>query len=50
MMVYLAALVLGVGFPVGIIYLIGLTKFKIEAVLMLKTNFSSCYWRYPVGG
>lgn len=29
MMVYLAALVLGVGFPVGIIYLIGLTKFKI---------------------
>ena len=30
MMVYLAALVLGVGFPVGIIYLIGLTKFKIE--------------------
>ena len=30
MMIYLAALVLGVGFPVGIIYLIGLTKFKIE--------------------
>ena len=30
MMVYLAALVLGVGIPVGIIYLIGLTKFKIE--------------------
>ena len=30
MMVYLAALLLGVGFPVGIIYLIGLTKFKIE--------------------
>ena len=28
--VYLAALVLGVGFPVGVIYLIGLTKFKIE--------------------
>ncbi len=30
MMVYLSALVLGMGFPVGIIYLIGLTKFKIE--------------------
>lgn len=30
MMIYLAALVLGVGIPVGIIYLIGLTKFKIE--------------------
>lgn len=30
MMIYLAALVLGVGFPVGIIYLICLTKFKIE--------------------
>ena len=30
MMAYLAALVLGVGIPVGIIYLIGLTKFKIE--------------------
>lgn len=30
MMVYLAALVLGMGIPVGIIYLIGLTKFKIE--------------------
>ena len=30
MMVYLAALLLGVGLPVGIIYLIGLTKFKIE--------------------
>jgi len=30
MMVYLAALVLGAGIPVGIIYLIGLTKFKIE--------------------
>lgn len=28
--VYLAALVLGVGLPVGVIYLIGLTKFKIE--------------------
>ena len=27
---YLAALVLGVGLPVGVIYLIGLTKFKIE--------------------
>lgn len=30
MMIYLAALVLGVGIPVGIIYLISLTKFKIE--------------------
>ena len=30
MMFYLAALVLGMGIPVGIIYLIGLTKFKIE--------------------
>lgn len=30
MMIYLAALVMGLGFPVGIIYLIGLTKFKIE--------------------
>ena len=28
--VYLAALVLGVGLPVGVIYMIGLTKFKIE--------------------
>ena len=28
--VYLAALVLGVGLPVGVIYLIGLTKFKLE--------------------
>ena len=30
MMAYLAALIFGVGIPVGIIYLIGLTKFKIE--------------------
>ena len=30
MVVYLAALVLGIGLPVGIIYLINLTKFKIE--------------------
>lgn len=30
MLVYLAALVLGVGLPVGVINLIGLTKFKIE--------------------
>ena len=30
MMIYLVSLVLGVGIPVGIIYLIGLTKFKIE--------------------
>ena len=30
MMVYFAALVLGLGLPVGIIYLIALTKFKIE--------------------
>lgn len=30
MMIYLAALVIGLGLPVGIIYLIGLTKFKIE--------------------
>ena len=30
MLVYLAALVLGVRLPVGVIYLIGLTKFKIE--------------------
>ena len=30
MLVYLADLVLGVGLPVGVIYLIGLTKFKIE--------------------
>ena len=29
-MVYFAALILGVGFPIGIIYLISLTKFKIE--------------------
>ena len=28
--VYLVALVLGVGLPVGVIYLLGLTKFKIE--------------------
>ena len=38
MMVYLAALVLGVGFPVGIIYLIGLTKFKIEGRADVRTN------------
>ena len=30
MIVYFVALLLGVGLPVGIIYLIGLTKFKIE--------------------
>ena len=30
MTIYLAALVFGIGIPVGIIYLIGLTKFKIE--------------------
>ena len=30
MMIYLTALVFGIGIPVGIIYLIGLTKFKIE--------------------
>ena len=30
MMVYLAALVFGLGLPIGIIYLIALTKFKIE--------------------
>ncbi|MCM1719099.1 GumC family protein [Bacteroides ovatus] len=30
MMIYLIALVLGIGLPVAIIYLIGLTKFKIE--------------------
>ena len=30
MMIYLVALVFGLGFPVGIIYLIALTKFKIE--------------------
>lgn len=30
MVIYLVALVFGVGCPVGIIYLIGLTKFKIE--------------------
>lgn len=30
MIIYLAALVAGMGFPVGVIYLIGLTKFKIE--------------------
>ena len=30
MMIYLVSLVLGMGLPVGIIYLIGLTKFKIE--------------------
>ena len=29
-LIYLIALVLGVGIPVGIIYLIGLTKFKLE--------------------
>ena len=30
LMIYLASLVVGMGLPVGIIYLIGLTKFKIE--------------------
>ena len=30
MMIYFAALVLGLGLPIGIIYLIALTKFKIE--------------------
>ena len=30
MTIYLAALVFGIGIPVGIIYLIGLTKFKID--------------------
>ena len=30
MMIYFAALILGLGIPVGIIYLIALTKFKIE--------------------
>lgn len=30
MIIYLAALVMGLGLPVGMIYLIGLTKFKIE--------------------
>lgn len=30
MMIYLAAFVVGMGLPVGIIYLIGLTKFKVE--------------------
>ena len=30
MMIYLIALMLGAGIPVGVIYLIGLTKFKIE--------------------
>ena len=30
MMIYLAALVFGIGIPVGVIYLIGMTKFKIE--------------------
>lgn len=30
MTIYLAALVFGIGIPVGIIYLIGLTRFKIE--------------------
>ena len=29
-MIYLVALVLGVGIPVGVIYLLELTKFKIE--------------------
>lgn len=29
-MIYMIALIVGVGFPVGIIFLIGLTKFKIE--------------------
>ena len=32
-MIYLIALVLGLGIPVGVIYLIGLTKFKIESRL-----------------
>ena len=31
-MIYMIALVVGVGLPVGIILLLGLTKFKIEAV------------------
>lgn len=30
MMIYLVALALGIGIPVGVIYLIGLTRFKIE--------------------
>ena len=30
MTIYLAALVFGIGIPVGVVYLIGLTKFKIE--------------------
>ena len=30
MIIYLAALVAGMGLPIGIIYLIGLTKLKIE--------------------
>ena len=30
MLIYLAALAFGIGIPVGVIYLIGLTKFKIE--------------------
>ncbi|WP_289689688.1 GumC family protein [Bacteroides acidifaciens] len=30
LMIYLAALIFGIGIPVGIIYLIGLTKFKVE--------------------
>ncbi|WP_294555787.1 polysaccharide biosynthesis tyrosine autokinase [uncultured Bacteroides sp.] len=30
MMIYLMSLIFGIGIPVGIIYLIGLTKFKIE--------------------
>ncbi|WP_336534635.1 GumC family protein [Bacteroides acidifaciens] len=30
MTIYLAALIFGIGIPVGIIYLIGLTKFKVE--------------------
>lgn len=29
-MIYLAALIFGIGIPMGVIYLIGLTKFKIE--------------------
>lgn len=36
MMVYLAALLLGIGLPVGVIYLIGLTKFKIEGRVDVK--------------
>ncbi len=45
MTIYLAALVFGIGIPVGVIYLIGLTKFKIEGRADVeKIDFAPCCW------